>query len=165
MLEPYAWKQARTVLRELGDGDVARLPGDLKKSMMKEYSSEASELNHNYYCDGVEYFKKADFKKAKNSFKSAIEYWPEDPQAWFALGNCYDELKRPLKAERCFRRALQFTTDKDPSDIYYNLGNALYDQNKLSEASEFYKKVSAQNKTYHLAQKNLNLINKEITDS
>jgi len=27
MLEPYAWKQARTVLRELGGGDVARLPG------------------------------------------------------------------------------------------------------------------------------------------
>ena len=32
MLEPYAWKQARTVLRELGDGDVAWLPGGI---MMK----------------------------------------------------------------------------------------------------------------------------------
>ena len=29
MLEPYAWKQARTVLRELGDGDVAWLPGGI----------------------------------------------------------------------------------------------------------------------------------------
>lgn len=27
MLEPYAWKQARAVLRELGGGDVAWLPG------------------------------------------------------------------------------------------------------------------------------------------
>jgi len=27
MLEPYAWKQARTVLRELGGSNAARLPG------------------------------------------------------------------------------------------------------------------------------------------
>jgi len=33
MLEPYAWKQARTVLRELGDGDVARLPGALLEEL------------------------------------------------------------------------------------------------------------------------------------
>ena len=33
MLEPYAWKQARTVLRELGDGDVAWLPGAFKATL------------------------------------------------------------------------------------------------------------------------------------
>ena len=38
MLEPYAWKQARTVLRELGGGNAAWLPGCICKLKNGQYN-------------------------------------------------------------------------------------------------------------------------------
>ena len=94
--------------------------------------------------------------------RSLSLYWPLDPQAWFALGNCYDELNKPGKAEQCFRKSLKYSPSEKLPDVYFNLGNSLYDQSKLTEAAEFYSKVSAQSTVYELAQRNLLLVNSEL---
>ena len=131
---------------------------DAEKSMLPE----ASDLNHKSYGDGVAHYKEGNFKRAKQAFEEALEYWPEDPQAWFALGNCFDELNKPAKAEECFRKALTYTKEEKKSDVYFNLGNSLYDQAKLNEAIECYRKVSGQSPTYWAAQRNLERANSEL---
>ena len=82
----------------------------MKRSNYKEFNPNASELNHKAYKTGCENYNQGYFKKGAQSFTESLEYWPEDPQAWFALGNCYDELNKPAKAEHCYRESLQFTT-------------------------------------------------------
>lgn len=131
---------------------------DTEKSMI----SEASDLNHKSYGDGATHYKEGNFKRAKQAFELALEYWPEDPQAWFALGNCFDELNKPAKAEECFRKALVYTQEEKKSDVYFNLGNSLYDQAKLAEAIDCYKKVSGQSPSYWPAQRNLERANNEL---
>jgi tetratricopeptide (TPR) repeat protein len=113
----------------------------MSRDTEKSNLPEASDLNHEAYGDGVAHYKQGNYKRAKQAFKLSLEYWPEDPQAWFALGNCFDELKKPSKAEECFRKALIYAQEEKKSDIYFNLGNSLYDQAKYAEAINFYEKV------------------------
>ena len=138
---------------------------NMKRYTEKSFSPDASDLNHEGYKEGCKYYKQGDFKRARHAFETALEYWPLDPQAWFALGNCYDELKKPSKAEDCFRKSLKYTSQDKLSDVYCNLGNSLYDQNKLSEAIDFYSKVSAQSTAYRQHKKiwHLQKINYQVT--
>ena len=73
---------------------------------------DANDRNHSAYLRGVEHYKATNFYLAAQSFSEALGYWLEDPQAWFALGNCYDEMGKPKKAERCFRTALLHSGQK-----------------------------------------------------
>ncbi len=134
----------------------------MKRHIEKHHLPEASDLNHEAYGEGVSHYNQGDFKKAKNAFEVSLEYWAEDPQAWFALGNCFDELNKPSRAEECFRKALNYTQEDKKSDIYFNLGNSLLDQNKLSDAIECYLKVTAQCPTYWAAQRNLALAKSSV---
>jgi tetratricopeptide (TPR) repeat protein len=127
----------------------------MKMKHDKSPTDDASDLNHTSYGDGVKHFNRGDFKSAKREFEVALECWPEDPQAWFALGNCFDELKKPARAEKCFRTALKYGSEEKKSDTYFNLGNSLYDQDKYEAAIECYTKVSAQSSAYAVAQRNI----------
>ena len=127
----------------------------MKRRNNKEFDPQASDLNHKAYKSGCEHYKRGHYKKAAKAFSESLEYWPEDPQAWFALGNCHDELNKPKKAEACFRKSLRFTaTDRQP-DVLFNLGNSLLDQGKIEEAIGCYVKVSAQSQAYRAAQINM----------
>lgn len=127
----------------------------MRKKSDKSQLAEASDLNHASYVDGDNYYKQGSYTQAKHAFEVSLEYWPEDPEAWLALGNCFDELKKPLKAENCYKKSLSYAKEKMKQDVYYNLGNSLYDQAKFDEAISCYKKVTAQSTTYRIAQLNL----------
>ncbi len=129
----------------------------MKRYTEKSFLPEASDLNHEAYTDGCKHYKKGNFSRAKKAFLSAIEYWPQDSQAWHALGNCYDELEKPNKAEGCFRKSLKYTAPGKESDVLFNLGNSLFDQKKYTEAVECYSKVSGQSSAYTVAQRNMRL--------
>src|SRR5689334_7245801 len=73
----------------------------------------ANDPNHVAYVRGHKLFKRGRFAPAAKWFSVAIEEWPEDWQALWALGNCHSELKNPKKAERCFRDALELASPKD----------------------------------------------------
>ena len=114
----------------------------MKKSLKKENIEDADDRNHELYGKGCKYFNNGDFREAISSFKESLEYWPEDAQAWFALGNCYESGKKPRRAEKCFRKALEFGTEKINDKAWFNLGHSLYDQRLFAEALECYEKVS-----------------------
>lgn len=135
----------------------------MKRYTEKSFSPNASDLNHEAYKEGCDFYNQGYFSKAKHEFEVALEYWPLDPQAWFALGNCHDELKNASQAEKCFRKSLKYTDPEKESDIYYNLGNSLYDQSKLIEAIECYRKVSGQSSVYNVAQRNMALAKNELS--
>lgn len=94
--------------------------------------------NHIAYKKGDRLFKKGLFLDAAASFETALYEWPEDWQAMWALGNCYSELKKPRKAEKQFANAIQFATAEDLPGLYFNLGNALFDQGLYAQAIEKY---------------------------
>lgn len=136
----------------------------MKRTIEKSALPQASDLNHAAYKEGCAHYNQGNYSKAKQSFKTALEYWQEDPQAWYALGNCYDELNKPNKAEECFKKSLEYTVSEDQSDVLFNLGNSLFDQNKLSGAIACYSKVSAQSKAYWAAQRNMKLANDALSN-
>lgn len=131
----------------------------------KSLTDNASDLNHKSYGNGIKHYNQGNFSAAKLEFEVALEYWPEDPQAWFALGNCFDELKKPSKSEKCFRTALIHSSEKAKSSTYFNLGNSLYDQDKFRAAIDCYRKVSAQSSTYIVAQRNLERAENKLSKS
>lgn len=102
--------------------------------------------NHAWYCVGDIFFRQKNFEAAKNAFKRSVDYRPDDEDALEAVGNCYDELKRPKLAERYFRRALDVSTHtikaSERAAITFNLANALFDQGRLDEAIELYKQLT-----------------------
>jgi Flp pilus assembly protein TadD len=129
----------------------------MKKYTAKALHPDASDLNHAAYKHGCELFRQGEFTKARAAFEEALEYWPKDFQAWMAAGNCCDELNKSEAAERCFRRALQYSDDKYRDDIRFNLANSLMDQECFDEAIKLYEDVSPNSDVYSKAQRNLSL--------
>lgn len=135
----------------------------MKKYTAKALHPDASEMNHAAYKAGCTHFKAHSFKKAISSFEEALSYWPKDAQAWMALGNCYDELRKPKDAEKCFRRALQYASRKNKNAIAFNLGNSLLDQKKYKAAIAFYSSISKKSDVHRIAQKNLIMAREGVT--
>jgi tetratricopeptide (TPR) repeat protein len=129
----------------------------MKRTDDKENDPDSSELNHRLYKLGCNHFKKGEFKKAAKAFSESLQYWPQDAQAWFALGDCYDELNKPVKAEECFRKSIEYGSTEKNYDAYYNLGNSLMDQLKYNEAVDCFNKVSGQSTVYRKAQINMEI--------
>lgn len=120
-----------------------------------------SDVNHAWYLVGDIYFKKGRFKDALIAFKKALRTKPDDYQALWAIGNCYSEIEMPAIAERYFRRALTYKPAE--KGLIYNLGNALLDQGKFSEALRSFNEVCEKDKTlYRLAQKNATVAKKAL---
>ena len=123
--------------------------------------ADASQRNHEAYVAGLFHYENGNYNNAKSLFKEAIEYWPEDGDAWMALGNCYDALHKPLKAEASFRKALAVCARAESDNILYNLGNSLYDQARYEEAIETYLQISKGHRIGPKAQLNLNRAKKK----
>lgn len=128
----------------------------------KSEHPESSALGQQAYEEGCKQFTDREFAKAKQTFEMALEYAPENPQAWFALGNCHDELKSPAKAEICFRMSLRFSAPDAKSQVHFNLANSLFDQNKFEAAVDSYASVDGESAAYDAAQKNLALARKRL---
>ena len=90
--------------------------------------------NHTAYLRGDKLFKLGKFADAASRFKEALEEWPEDWQAMWALGNCYTALNKHRKAEEQFRGAIEIAASAELPGLYFNLGNTLFDQGKYEEA-------------------------------
>ena len=123
----------------------------------KSGHSERSDLNHAAYGRGCEHYKATNYYMAANEFVEALEYWPEDPQAWMALGNCFDEIGKTKKAEYCYRRSVEFSPENDKPKVRYNLANSIFDQDRFDEAISLYRMIPEGHYVSNSAQKNLML--------
>ncbi len=118
------------------------------------FAMETEDINHQYYNEGDKLFKASRFNEASKCFHLALEHWTEDWQALMALGNCYSEMHKHLKAEASFRNALDYCPEKERPAILFNLGNALYDLQKFVEAVEVYAQIPSSHAIFELASKN-----------
>ena len=137
----------------------------MKRYSEKSFHPDASDLNHEAYAEGCKFYDKGHFSRAKRSFETALEYWPLDPQALMAVGNCYDELNNPSRAEVFYRKSLKYSAEKGIANVMFNLGNSLFDQGKMEEAIECYSKISGQEKVFWSAQRNTKLANDRISQN
>lgn len=131
-------------------------------NLMKKYADNASHpaasaLNHEAYKCGCELFAGGKYQRAKLAFKEALAYWPQDPQAWMALGNCEDALNKPKRAETCLRQALLYCSEQDLNAIRFNLANSLLDQQRHAAAIELYQLIPGDSEVYGAAQRNLSI--------
>ena len=113
--------------------------------------------NYAAYVKGDALWKKGRFKEAAQLFLIAVEEWPEDFQAWWALGNCYSELKKPRKAEDAFRKALDACSSAHRYELVFNLANALFDQKRFAEAVSLYTEIPSGHCLSQKAKKNVAL--------
>ncbi|MGA8205108.1 MAG: tetratricopeptide repeat protein [Woeseiaceae bacterium] len=101
----------------------------------------ACDKNHAWYLVGHSYAENGEIEKALKAFRKSVNYWDEDPDAYWAIGECYSELERPRMAERYFSKALPYAALRDRPLIIYNLGNSLFDQGRFEAAIDAYRKV------------------------
>ena len=123
----------------------------------KSEHPDRSDLNHSAYVEGCARYKVQNFYLAADSFTEALEYWPEDPQAWMALGNCFDEIGKPKKAEFCYRRSVEYSPEDAKPKVQYNLANSIFDQDRFDEAIALYRLIPEADPVREQAQKNLQL--------
>jgi len=120
--------------------------------------------NHVAYVRGDKKFKEGRFAEAARYFHVALEEWPEDWQAMDALGNSYSEMKKPRKAEQWFRHAIAIAPTERQPDLIYNLGNALFDQERFDEAIAMYSQIPRGHKTWQFAEKNIALSKRRLAE-
>jgi len=123
----------------------------------KSGHSDSVDLNHAAYGRGCVHYKATNYYLAADEFVESLDYWPEDPQAWMALGNCYDEIGKPRKAEYCYRRSVELSPENDKPKVQYNLANSIFDQERLEEAISLYRMIPEGDPVSDRAQKNLML--------
>lgn len=125
--------------------------GSLSAALNLLYSPETGQINekflidrnHAWYTAGDIFFRQHKFLEAISAFQKSLRTRPDDVDALMAIGNCYDELKRPKLAERYFRRALDLNEsgEEQTCQVLFNLANALFDQRRFKEAAELYQKL------------------------
>ena len=123
----------------------------------KSAHSDSDDQNHAAYGRGCKQYKVTNYYMAIAEFVAALEYWPEDPQAWMALGNCFDEIDKPKKAEYCYRRSVELSPENDKPKVRYNLANSIFDQYRYDEAIVLYRMIPEDDPVREQAQKNLQL--------
>jgi tetratricopeptide (TPR) repeat protein len=127
-----------TLLKNGNFGQVRkRLVDPLTGRLRRSYAWDA---NHAWYCVGNAEFNLENYKDAAAAYRRAYKADPNDVQSLWAIGNCYDAMKRPKLAERVFRKALQVDgiEEKDRAALSVNLGTALLDQKRFLEAAAAY---------------------------
>ena len=86
-----------------------------------------------------------DFEEAAGFFRRANRFFPNDKNIKVALGFCLCSIGNTYQlgnkydlAEAAFEEAVSF--EPDNADFIFNLGNALFSQNKLKKALKLYQK-------------------------
>lgn len=121
--------------------------GDLKGAI-KLYKKSLEENPGNYSLQieiGNLLATIGDFEEAAGFFRRANRFYPNNKNIINALGFClcsigntYQLNRKYELAESAFEEALEFEADN--ADFLFNLGNALFSQNKFRKALSIYKK-------------------------
>ena len=120
-------------------------------------SQESCSFAHHseLYASGEDAFRNGDVSEARKFFQIALEYCPDNGDTWRALANCYAAMRKPKKAEECFRKALQFADEDSIADIHFDFGNCLFDQAKYTEALQHYLLIPESASVWRQASRNI----------
>ncbi|MBE5317500.1 MAG: tetratricopeptide repeat protein [Xanthomonadales bacterium] len=115
------------------------------------------ELNIALYSEADACFRKGRYREALRLFKRAARADPLDSDCWFAIGSCLDALNRPTRAETAYLKALSMAPEEDHPALYFNIGNALLDQQRFEAAESWYARVPAEHEVFVRADRNRRL--------
>ncbi len=91
--------------------------------------------------DGNEAFEKGDFEKAVVYYQQAIADDPQNPVAYFNLGDAYYRLKNFPEAAKAFEQATISEDARLKQWAYYNLGNTYFQMQQYQKAVNYYQKA------------------------
>ncbi len=90
---------------------------------------------------GNRHFDKEEWQEAVESYTEAITHSPSSFEANYNLSNAHHKAEDFTKAEEIMKQlsADSLLSAQDRADVYYNLGNSQFHQQKYEEALESYK--------------------------
>ena len=122
---------------------------------MRGNREDRENQNNAHYKAADELYRKGRYREALPVFEFALKAVPNDCDSLWAIADCHSELGNPDLAEQFFRAALKNCPPESEADILYNLGNALFDQEKFKQAIELYRTIPKNTTIYEKAQKNI----------
>lgn len=105
-------------------------------------------------------YRKGRVAAALTGFRRALSLAPGNVDTLWAIADCYDEQKRPRLAERYYRSAIKYAPARQRPTLYFNLGNALFDQKRSNDAVQSYRRAPVT-----MARKNLALAKARLLTS
>jgi len=112
--------------------------------------------------DGLSNYKEKDFEAAKNYYEQLLSQ-KDNSAASLGLGASQYQLGDFPNATESFQNALKSKNTEIQNRAYFNIGNTLYNQQKMKESVEFYRKALELNPTDQDAKFNYELA-KYITE-
>jgi len=91
--------------------------------------------------EGLSNYKNKKFEEAKEYYEQILNTRENDSEASLGLGASQYQLGDIPNASKSFEDALQSNNSDIRDKAYYNLGNALYSQQKIEESIAFYRKA------------------------
>lgn len=144
--------------------DVLNLLYDKKTNRLRQ--PYTVDRNHAWYIIGDVFYKKGRLIDAIMAFRRSLRFYKKDGQALWALGNSYSTIGRAVLAERYFRKGLVLASETDRPKLVYNLGNALFDQEKYVDAIKEYQKIYKHDRRmFSLARRNIENASKKIEET
>ena len=151
-MDYYKSKPAVTTLRLAADQFPDSLQTLLKLSefefILKQYDESIKTCDkilrkdgqnaEAYYMLGRNFKGKKQVKRAINSFQTCVENDPDHIDAYFELGNLFDQQKNPI-AEKYFDNALRI--EPKQVGVIFAKANHYHNMGKLNKAVEHYKKA------------------------
>jgi tetratricopeptide (TPR) repeat protein len=105
-----------------------------------------SQTLRSHVQEGNKVYEKGKYNDAEVSYKRALEKNPKSHAAQFDLGDALYKQQRYDEAMRQFGVAATASKEADhKAASYYNIGNSLFQSNKLPESIEAYKRALAMN--------------------
>jgi tetratricopeptide (TPR) repeat protein len=138
--------------------EIPALKSEKKSKTLAEWTLDVSikerDAGRNVYKQGLKFLWVAEYEKALDHFKKAIEVNKHFAEAWFHSGNCYSKLDRYKEAIEAFKQAILIKPDYAESHL--NLGAVYYERlGRHQEAMEAFKQALRIKPDY--AQAHLNL--------
>ena len=103
----------------------------------KEASDENLTLTEKHWLAGLAHLRAENVAEALYSFERAVESNPQNPVAWLLVGHCQNELGRPTKAIKAFKRTIRIKPDLTLA--HYHLGLTYLTVGNKRSALEEYK--------------------------
>ncbi|MCK5688810.1 tetratricopeptide repeat protein, partial [Myxococcota bacterium] len=123
------------------------------------YAEEAKEQT-----DPWQAFASGEYEKALEGFAREQVRSPSDPNIAFNMGSTLYKLKDYEKAAQAFTMAALHGDKELRSQAFYNLGNTAYQQGRLPESVELYKKTLEMNPDDQDAKYNIEYVQKEMKE-
>ncbi len=89
---------------------------------------------------GFDFSIQGEFQDALKYYQEATEKSPEDIEAWYGLGSCYEGLDRPEDAIAAFQQAVR--VDPKNANGYFNLGRFYHKMGRYLDAVAAYRQAT-----------------------